>query len=613
MRGGHRAPRLDGNGNADWVGAITRRHLPKVAGAVVLGLVAAAAGLAQPALIGRLIGAIGTDASLVLPIVLVVVLFLVEAALTSTQAYVMGRIGERIVYDVRSALLGRVLSADLRAFGAMRQGDVFARIVTDTSMLKVALSQSVAGIIVDAAMVLGGVVLMLLIDPLLLAVTAGCMTVASLVAFVVARRLRKAAQESRAIMGDFGADLQRALSALSTVKACRAERLEGSRIGGLALSARRSGVKVSALNALLSPSMSIGLQASLAAVIVTGMGRVANGSMNPASLTAFIMYLFYLVTPLVTLFMGIGQLQQGRAAIGRINELAAIEQEQDVLLPRSPQGVVAQSPDDVVASRDTVVYRHFGVDFQRVRFSYQPDEPTLRGVSFSVPARGLTAIVGPSGAGKTTLLQLLMRFHPVRGGRILLNGENIELIPLGVLRGLVGYVQQESTTLRGTIGENLVYGEAHVGPGEVERALWLSGLDELVSSLPRGLHTELGDAGLGLSGGQRQRLAIARMLVRRPSVLLLDEATSNLDSESELKLRQSIRNIAGECTVISVAHRLSTVVDADQIIVLDQGTVRDVGTHQQLLTTSALYQRLTSIQFQDNGRRALPATGKAGE
>lgn len=580
----------------DWVGEITRRHLPKICGAIVLGLGAAAAGLAQPALIGQLIGVVGTDAGLFVPIIVVVGLFLGEAALTAVQAYSMGRTGERIVYDTRVALLDKLLHADVTAFGKLRHGDVQARVVTDTSLLKIALAQSLPSIFIDTAMVIGGVVLMFLIDPLLLGVTAGGLGIASAVSLLLARRLRTVAQRNRAIVGDLGSDLQRAIGAFSTVKACRAEQLEGNRIGGVAFAARSSGIKVSALNAMLSPVMSIGLQASLAAVIITGMGRAATGAISAADVTAFIMYLFYLVSPLMTLFIGIGQLQQGRAAIGRINELASIPQEPSVLLPNSPAGASPRHPDDMLAARDTVIYNHFGVEFQRVRFSYEPDEPVLRGVSFSVPARGLTAIVGPSGSGKTTLLQLLMRFYPAQGGRILINGENINAIPVNIVRGLVGYVQQESTTLRGTIGENLVYGENHATSAEIERALWLSGLTDVVRGLPRGLDTELGESGIGLSGGQRQRLAIARMLVRRPAVLLLDEATSNLDSESELVLRNSLRRISAECTVISVAHRMSTVVDADRIVVMEAGAVQAMGTHHELLASSPLYQRLNAIQ-----------------
>ncbi|EIE98532.1 ABC transporter ATP-binding protein [Saccharomonospora glauca] len=583
------------SGGADLVGHITKRHVGKIAVAVVLGLVAAAAGLAQPVFIGKLIDTVALGGELVWPIVVVLALFAAEAVLTSLQAYAMGRVGESIVYRARTTLVARVLGADYRAFSRHRIGDLTSRIVADTAMLRVSLSQSLASIVVDATMVLGGLVLMFLIDPLLLGITLGCLAVASVVSLLLARRLKTVAARQRTIMGDFSADLQRAIGALATVKACGAEEFERERIGALASAARRSGIKVSALSALLSPAMGIGLQISLAIVIVTGMSRVATGTLSAASLTAFIMYLFYLVSPLVTLFMAIGQLQQGRGAVGRINELADIEQEVPV---RAPLRAMETATVPGVQLDEV---RYEGVDF------FHDDTQALHGVSFVAPGRGLTAVVGPSGSGKTTLLQLLMRFYAVDAGRITLGGQDIDTIPLPVLRTLVGYVQQESPTLRGTIAENLRYGHVRASDSEIQRVLVLSGLEPVVRRLPKGLDTELGEGGAGLSGGERQRLAIARTLLRKPSVLLLDEATSNLDSESELLLRRSITEIAKECTVISVAHRLSTVVDADRIVVLDAGRVQAVGTHEALLRDSPLYRRLTAIQLGDPSGPDVPA------
>ncbi|WP_298183265.1 ABC transporter ATP-binding protein [Saccharomonospora sp.] len=585
-------------GEAGLVGHITRKHAGKIAGAVLLGLVAAVAGLAQPVFIGQLIATVENSAPLAWPIVIVLLLFAAEATLSALQAYAMGRTGESIVYQTRTVLVDRVLGADYRAFGKHRIGDISSRIIADTAMLRIALSQSLSSIVVDTAMVLGGAVLMFLIDPLLLGITLGCLAVASVLSLVLARRLKVVATQQRTIMGDFGADLHRAISALATVKSSGAEDFEKDRIGKLAFAARRSGIRVSALGALLAPAMGIGMQVSLAVVIVTGMSRVATGSLSAASLTAFIMYLFYLVSPLITLFMAIGQLQQGRAAIGRISELADIEQEAEV---RSP----VYSVDTVNLSEQS----HDEVRFERASFSHG-DTPALRNVSFTAPGRGLTAIVGPSGSGKTTLLQLLMRFYPLEDGRILIGGQDINTIPVRELRKLVGYVQQESTALRGTIADNLLYGQSGASDSELERALALSGLEPVVRRLPKGLNTELGESGAGLSGGERQRLAVARTLLRRPSVLLLDEATSNLDSESELMLRNTVTQIARECTVISVAHRLSTIVDADRIVVMDAGEVRAMGTHEQLLQDSPLYQRLTSIQFGGPSGRAETVSGQ---
>ncbi|SFQ42811.1 ABC-type multidrug transport system, ATPase and permease component [Amycolatopsis arida] len=553
---------------------IARRHRNPLLVGVVLGMLGAAAALGQPLAIGELIRAAAGNTSLAWPVLLMVGLFCADAGLSAAQAYLIGRAGEGIVFDVRRSLVGRLLRADLGEFGRHQQGDVFTRAVTDTSMVKVALSHSLAQLVINGFMVAGGVVLMFLIDAWLMVLTLACLGVASGVSLWLARRLRKVAVQNRDDTGEFGADLQRALSALPTVKAARAEGREQRRIVELAERARRSGVRVGALSAMLTPTMNVGLQVSLAAVVGVGMTRAATGAMPIADLTAFVMYLFYLVSPLVLVFLSIGQFQQGRAAVQRVDELAEIPVEE-------PERPVPVSNVDSSAP---------AVEFRDVHFGYGAEE-VLSGVSFDVPARGLTAVVGPSGAGKTTLFQLVERFYRPVSGQVLVGGDDVAELPLDVLRGRVGYVQQDSVALRGTLRENLVYANPSAGEADIRQALELAGLADLVAELPRGLETPLGEQGSGLSGGQRQRLCIARALLQRPAVLLLDEATSNLDSDAEAAFRQTLRRVSAHCAVVAIAHRMSTVVDAERIVVLSDGRVRHVGTHEDLLERDELYRR----------------------
>jgi len=576
-----------------------RRHARKVAGSIVLGLLAAACGLAQPAALGLLLRELAANRPLTGAVLVTVGLFAGELILTSLQAYVSGRTGERIVFDVRRLLFARLLAARVGPFSRLRQGDVLTRTVSDTAALKVALSQSLSGIVVDGFMLAGGLVLMFVIDPLLLAITAGCLAVTGVLSLLLAGRLRLATLRQRDVTGELTADLHRAVGALTTVKVSRAERFETDRLTVLADRARAAGGRVAALSAVLSPIMTIGVQASLAVVLVTGMGRVATGGLAPADLTAFVMYLFYLVTPMVGLFLSIGQLQQGRASAQRVNELAELPGEDGP----APAAVALSRPAPEAPAR---VVTGDALVFDDVRFAYEDGRPVLDGVSFAVPRRRLTALVGPSGTGKTTLFDLIVRLHEPEAGSIRLDGVDVRDIPLPELRGRVGYVRQDNVVIRGTIRENLCYAAPGAGPDDLERALWLAGLEETVARLPRGLDTDVEDGGVGLSGGQRQRLAVARVLAARPEVLLLDEATAQLDPDAELALRRSIRHIAGYCTVVSIAHRLSTVVDADRIVVLDAGRVRRTGTHAELLDTSAEYRRLTEIQF---GRSAPAGVG----
>lgn len=567
--------------------AIVRRHRVLLAVGILLGLGGTAATLVQPLLIGDLIEAVSLDKSTTWPILSIAGLFVADAALAATHFYLIGRAGENIVLDMRSTLTGRLLHSRIRAFTKLEHGDVFTRTVSDTSLARIALSSSVAQMITAGFTTVGCIAVMAWIDWRLLLVTAGCLGAASTLALFLARAVRKAAVQNREDTSDYGSGLLRVLGALTTVKASGAENREAERIDALADAARGSGIRVTRLSALLMPAMNVGTQVSLAVVITWGMARTTTGALPAADLTSFIMYLFYLVSPLVTLFMSLGEFQQGRAAIDRVNDLATIDQE-TVEAPTGP--VVARSRDkaDGIAA----------VEFQNVTFSYSDPAPrALDDVSFTLPATGITAIVGPSGAGKSTLFQLIERFYDPDKGTVRISGDDASLLPLRELRSRIGLVEQDSPLMRGTVRENLVYARPHATPEEIAQAVEAAHLTDVVAALPDGLDTNLGEGGSGLSGGQRQRLAIARALLVRPAVLLLDEVTSNLDSDSEKALRSALTTIGANCQVLTIAHRVSTTAGADEILVIEQGRLRARGTHLELMAEDATYRRLASQQL----------------
>ncbi|MFF8842424.1 ABC transporter ATP-binding protein [Streptomyces sp. NPDC015127] len=558
---------------------IARRHRALLLTGIVLGVAGAAATLAQPVVIGEMIEAVAADRSLTGPILLAAGLFAADAALAAAHAYAIGRAGENVVHDIRHTLAARLLRSRLASYNRWDQGDVFTRMVTDTSLARICMTQALAQIVTSAFMVVGGIALMAWLDPLLLATTLGCLSVASAVSLLLARQVRRVSVGNREDTSTFGSALMRVMGALPTVKASRAEARETAHLTGLAQRARRSGIRVSALSAMLTPAMNVGTQVALTVVIAWGMARVATGDMAPADLTSFLMYLFYLVSPLVMLFMSIAQFQQGRASVDRIAELGTIEQEDG-----------GDGPEAAVEGH--------GLSFENVSFSYPgSDTVVLDGVSFTVPERGLTAVVGPSGAGKSTVFQLVERLYEPVSGTVRIGRTDTARMPLAQLRSLVGYVDQEHTLLRGTIRENLLYAAPDAAEADIDEALRMAHLTEVIAALPDGLDTELGERGSGLSGGQRQRLAIARSLLQHPRIVLLDEATAHLDGDSEAALHDSIATISRRCAVVVIAHRFSTITQAEKIILLDAGAVRATGTHADLTESSSLYRRLAEHQM----------------
>ncbi|MFI9122363.1 ABC transporter ATP-binding protein [Streptomyces bikiniensis] len=563
---------------------IVRGHRVLLIAGVGMGLVGAAATLAQPWMLGRLIDGVASGEPIAGTITLIAVFFVADAALSAGHAYAIGRAGENITFDVRRVLGGRLLRSQFPHFSRLEHGDVFARTVSDTSIACLVITQALAQVVSSVFMVVGSVVLMARLDWKLLLVAVACLGLASGIALLLARQVRLSALQARQNVGAFGSGLQRVLGAITTVKASRAEERETEELGRLAGRVRASGIRVTGFSALLTPMMNVGTQLSLAVVIAWGMARVATGSLSPADLTAFVMYLFYVVAPLVMLFMSIGQIQQGRAAVQRVKELGGIPQEEE----GDARAVPERRP---VA--DTVP----AVEFEGVGFAYREGAPVLNDVSFALPRRGLTAIVGPSGAGKTTMFQLIERFYRPESGTIRVGGHDTATLELAELRAMVGYVEQDAPLLRGTIRQNLTYANPEADDSDITRALRLASLEEFVAGLPDGLDTELGERGAGLSGGQRQRLAIARTMLQRPEVILLDEVTAHLDSDTEAALRDTMTEAAGECAVLAIAHRLSTVVHADRILVVEDGRIRTIGTHHELIETDEVYRRLAGQQF----------------
>ncbi len=549
-----------------------RRVLTAVA---VLALVGSAAALTQPLLIRAVLDRTTHGRPVAAAVALLVTVLVGAAALGGLERYLLQRTGEAVVLDARTRLAEHLIGLPVAEHDRRRTGDLLSRVGADTTLLRAVVTSGLVEAVSGAVIVVGAATAMALLDVSLLLVTLAALAVGIGLVLTVSRKVREASATAQARVGDMTSSVERAITAVRTIRAANAQQRETEAVATSARGAYRAGLRVARLQAVISPAAAVTVQG--AAILVLGLGgaRVAKGTLSVADLVAFVLYLFLLVLPLGQAISAFTTLQTGLGALGRVEAILA--------LPLEPPGGTQRPVGALVELRD-------------VHFSYGGAE-VLRGVSFTVPRGTRTALVGPSGAGKSTVLALVERFYDVSSGSVRVGGHDVRDLDTNALRASTGYVEQEAPALAGTLRDNLLLGDPRASDPDLDRVLGSVGLTDLVARAPEGLATEVGDGGVLLSGGERQRLAIARALLAAPGLLLLDEPTSNLDARNEALLRRAIDTVATGRTLLVVAHRLSTVVDADQIVVMEDGRVVATGTHNELVGTSPLYRELASQQL----------------
>ena len=531
-------------------------------------------------------------------------LILASGVATVFQHYYLQKVGESIVNDARRKLSRHLLRLQIKEYDERKTGDLISRVASDTSRLRTGFLQVFLAGTTGIPLILGAGVIMLVIDPVLLGTAVTFIILLSILIAVISRVVQGTSLAAQHELGELTSRVERDMTAIRTIRAANATASESASLDEQVETTWQACLKVAKVQSVVMPIATAGLQVSAIVVILTGAYRMSTGALSMAGLIQFASLLFILMSPLSQMMAAVSELHSSLASLERVNEIFDLPQEDEVdvvnLLPQATLNLSApvlrrrRSRAPAIEFEDvyfTYGAREFGTDLED-----DPDSLVLHGLNLTVPEGRRVAIVGPSGAGKSTVLQLVERFYDVDGGAIRVFGKDIRDYSREDLRHCLGYVEQDSPVLSGTLRQNLTLGTPDADDSSCLQALAMVKLDYLASRSPKGLDAVVGESGAGLSGGERQRLAIARSLLSGRKILLFDEATANLDSHNERQIGDVLTNLRGNHTVLVVAHRLSTIMDADLIHVLEHGRLVASGQHHQLVEEVPLYRDLAKEQ-----------------
>lgn len=554
-----------------------------VCSALVAGLTGAYAWLVRPVLDGIFINK-NESLLIVLPVAILAVAVL-KGVFSYGQNYLMNYVGNQVITDVRQELFLQIMRLPVGFHDANTSGRLVSRVLNDVNLM----ANAVAGVLKDLFQ--QGLTFIAMLGVIFYQnwkLAALSVVVVPLSFYTMARmgqRLRGLATRGQEKIGDMASALQEALTGIRIVKAFGREEAEGARFRDSNKALLRTTMKAIQVSSLASSHMEIIGVLGVAVIIWYGGYLVIHGDMTPGAFFSFLAAMFLAYTPIRRLAGANNTIQQALSAAARVFEVLDLENEQD-----RDQGRRELPP----FSR--------ALEFRGVTFRYESsDRPALTSIEFSVRAGEVVALVGSSGSGKTTLASLVPRFYEPTEGAILIDGQDIRDCTLKSLRRQIGIVSQDTVLFDDTVKHNIAYGRMGAADDQVIAAATLAYAHDFIQRLPDGYDTVIGENGVKLSGGERQRLAIARAILRDPPILILDEATSSLDSESERMVQLALSNLMKHRTTLVIAHRLSTVQNADRIVVLDRGRIVEAGSHDELLRRGGVYKRLHAIQFQTQG------------
>ena len=501
------------------------------------------------------------------------------------RCYFVSWLSEKMISTVRQDAFNHLLSLDVSYYEQVRQGELVSRLTTDTSLLQIVLGTSLPIALRNFVLLLGGLVLMVVTSPKLAMYTLILVPVIIFPAMLFGQRVRSLSKLAQDRLGDLSGFLDETLSHISTCQAFTHEAIDKETFHGYTTSAFKAAAKRGLQRSLLTSFVMAVAFAGIGMLLWVGVHDVQMGILTSGTLSAFLFYAIIVAGTAGSYSEVFADLKRASGAADRLME---------VFLVRSSLRKKRSKKMQYLPSHGTVAIHN-------VSFAYPTNQerPALTNVTLSVNPGERVAIVGPSGAGKTTIFSLLMRFYEPQSGSIYIDGHDYRDLSLHDLRHRIGIVPQEPALFSTTLYDNIMYGRPDANMKDLWQAVQIAQLEEVIESLPYGIHTHVGTRGVQLSGGQKQRVAIARAILRNPRILLLDEATSALDAENERAVQEGLKYLTSTRTTLVIAHRLATVLNAEKIAVLDHGIIQAVGTHAELCDQNSLYRRLATLQFSD--------------